>query len=56
MDVAQFSNMLLWFIERSLPDLEYKVKKHTYLNGHWDKKLNVGFGYGYGLFEQPSRY
>ena len=45
-EVAQFSDMLLWFIKRSLPEFEYEVKKKTYLNGHWDKQLNVGFGYG----------
>lgn len=45
-----FVKLLMWFIQQSLPELEWiKVKeKNTIpvLNGYWDKNLNVQFAYG----------
>lgn len=44
-----FTNLLMWFIGLSMPeDFEWKEveDKIPYLNGYWDKSLNVQFGYG----------
>ena len=50
-----FAELILEFIKLSLPDLAYKQvgymkrEKVPFLNGYWNKSLNVQFGYG--LFE-----
>jgi len=48
LDSEVLSDIILWFIGLSLPDFQYEKQeqKKTYLNGFWNKKLNVQFGYG----------
>ena len=43
-----FIEILMKFIKLSLPDMEYKIVKNDvpFLNGFWNKDLNVQFGYG----------
>jgi len=43
-----FIDLFFWFVSLSLKDFKYKKIEHEYpvLNGYWDKKLNVQFGYG----------
>lgn len=44
----QFTELWLWFVKLSLPDLVYNVVEDTIptINGYWNKNLNVQFGYG----------
>ena len=46
--VSYFVNLLMEFIGLSLSKFKWKVVKNElpYLNGYWDKDLNVSFGYG----------
>lgn len=45
-----FTKLWFWFVSLSLPGLEYKniqeINDTPYINGYWNKNLNVGFGYG----------
>jgi hypothetical protein len=47
----EFLKLLMAFIKLSIPDLKYEITGEDleYLNGYWNKDLNVQFGYG--LFE-----
>ena len=42
----ELADIILWMAGKNLKDFEYAEKKKTYLNGHWNKQLNVQFGYG----------
>ena len=45
----QFTNLWLWFVKLSLPDLEATIVEDNTIpciNGYWNKNLNVSFGYG----------
>ena len=49
------ARLIMNFIALSMPDdFAYQIVKecYPYINGHWDKNLNVQFGYG--LFEQTA--
>lgn len=47
-DSKEFLDILMNFIKLSLPDLEFELMGEDlpYLNGYWNKELNVQFGYG----------
>jgi hypothetical protein len=53
-ELEEFVDLLMDFIKLSLPDLEYEeaaykrseLRKIPALNGWWNGKLNVQFGYG----------
>ena len=48
-DTSHFVELLMAFIELSVPGLEYSIVKQEdipALNGYWNDNLNVQFGYG----------
>lgn len=45
-----YADLWFWFVKLSLPDLDYNFipedNSIPYINGYWNKNLNVQFGYG----------